>query len=119
MGIIVTLFILVGVLAVALIILLLVYLMRKNEWGKEKVGENREFDKSIRLIYMYSVTFVMFLACVGFAIYAINSLGYVFFPGSSGVSGGYKELIPAIVGVIITLPIFLYHFKQTKPKEER
>ena len=114
MGILATLFILVGILPVALIIWLLVYLMRKNEWGREKVGQN-DFDKSLRLIYMYAITIVMLFSCIGFAISAITSLGFVFFP-NEGESTIYalKKLVPAIVGVVLAIPTFIYHFKRTK-----
>ena len=117
MGMIAILFLLVGALPVALIIWLLVYLMRKNEWGQEKVGQNDKFDKGIKLIYMYMVTLVMLFACIGFAISAINSFGYVFFPETGEAYQSYKKLVPALVGVGATLPTFLYHFKQTRPKE--
>jgi len=113
MGIIVTLFVL-GILVVGIIIWAIVYLVH----GKNNAGQSVEFDKSIKLIYMFLVTLVMFFACVGFAIYAIIALGRVLFPAGEA-SIGYEELIPALVGVVITLPIFLYHFKQTKPREER
>ena len=117
MGIMITLFVLVGALPVALIIWLLVYLMRKNEWGQEKVGQNEKFDKGIRLIYMYMVTLVMLFSCIGFAISAINSFGYVFFPEVGNTFESYRKLIPALVGVGVTLPTFLYHFKQTRPEQ--
>ena len=114
MGIIVTLLILACLLPVALIIWFLVYLMRKNEWGQEKVGQI-DFDKSLRLVYMYSVITVMLFSCIWFAISAITSLGFVFFP-QQGESAIYalKKLVPAIVGVVLTIPTFIYHFKRTK-----
>jgi len=112
----ITLFVLVGALPVALIIWLLVYLMRKNEWGQEKVGQNEKFDKGIRLIYMYMVTLVMLFSCIGFAISAITSFGHVFFPEAGSAFESYKKLVSALVGVGVTLPTFLYHFKQTRPQ---
>ena len=118
MGIVASLFVLIGILPVALIIWLLVYLMRKNEWGKEKVGQN-DFEKSLRLIYMYAVTLVMLFACIVFAISAITSLGYVFFPtADADASYALKQLIPALVGVVITIPTLIYHFKRTKVKND-
>ena len=116
MGIIVTLFVLVGAFLVALMVWLLVYLMRKNEWGQEKVGQNEKFDKGIRLIYMYMVTLVMLFSCIGFAISAINAFGFVFFPETGNAYESYRKLIPALVGVAVTLPTFLYHFKKTRPQ---